>query len=283
MYGYGYGYHKAKGGGGLPFTPPLDVYTGAAAAYSISRILRSDYTGYAFTVRRTSDSATLDVGFLSNGYVDLPSLLSFAGVNTCVITTIYDQVGSNNWTQATPSAQAQIVNAGSVNYLSGTSLMPTLRADGSDDTYDLGTELTLSQYLITTVSDFSTVAKILYGGKTGPSFMGQRINTAQTEFQFRGESNIAIDGNEVITLNTPYVHSMQCDSTSNSFKSFVNGVEDTLTRTTNETFKLGKLFTGFNNSTAFEWHGGLSEMLVWSSANAANRAGIEANLINQYL
>jgi hypothetical protein len=45
MYGYGYQYGKISGGGGgLPFTPPLDVYTGAAAAYSL-RLLRTAYAG----------------------------------------------------------------------------------------------------------------------------------------------------------------------------------------------------------------------------------------------
>ena len=47
--------------GGSGGTPLLDVYTGAAAAYSL-RKLRSDYTGACLRVRRSSDSAEQDIG-----------------------------------------------------------------------------------------------------------------------------------------------------------------------------------------------------------------------------
>jgi hypothetical protein len=281
MYGYGYQYGGISGGG-LPFTPPLDVYTGAAAAYSISRILRSDYTGNAFKVRRTSDNATLDVGFV-NGYTDMASLLTFAGVNTCVITDIYDQVGSNNWVQTTAAMQPTIINAGSLQYLSGTALRPCLRGDGVDDNMDATTEVTLSQYLIVTAFDFTSYAKLLYGGKTSPAFMGTKINLATNTIQFRDDANGVKNGTAItVNTSTPYVHSMQQDAGSNSFKSYVDGTEDTLTSSTNGTFKLGKLLTGFTNSTAFEWAGAFCEMLVWNTANATDRAAIEANLLSFY-
>ena len=77
----------------------LDVYTGAAAAYSV-RKLRSDYTGPCLTVRRSQGTApnTQDIGFDSNGDLDIAAIKSFCdagGSNTLgYVTTWYDQSGN---------------------------------------------------------------------------------------------------------------------------------------------------------------------------------------------
>ena len=51
----------------------LDIYSGAAAAYSL-RKLRTVYAGSAIRVRRSSDSAEQDFGFL-NGVLDTAMVL----------------------------------------------------------------------------------------------------------------------------------------------------------------------------------------------------------------
>jgi hypothetical protein len=56
----------------------LDTYGGAAAAYSL-RKLKSDYTGPAIRVRRSSDNTSQDIGFNSNGNLDTNALLNFIG------------------------------------------------------------------------------------------------------------------------------------------------------------------------------------------------------------
>ncbi len=56
-------------------TPPLDTYTGAAAAYSV-RLLRTAYTGDIMRVRRDSDNVEADVGFDSNNEFGLTSPVS---------------------------------------------------------------------------------------------------------------------------------------------------------------------------------------------------------------
>jgi len=53
----------------------LDLYTGAAAAYSL-RKLRNGYTGGAIEVRRSADGATQDIGFV-DGELDTASLEEF--------------------------------------------------------------------------------------------------------------------------------------------------------------------------------------------------------------
>jgi hypothetical protein len=106
---------------GLPlalYTPPspllLDLYPGAAAAYSLRR-LSDFYGGAAIQVRRSSDNVVLDIGFDGDGNLNTGALLSFCGVGNGFVTTWYDQSGNaRNATQATAADQPQIVNNGSV-------------------------------------------------------------------------------------------------------------------------------------------------------------------------
>lgn len=75
------------------FTGLLDTYPGAAAAYSL-RKLRTAYTGNCIRVRRSSDNAEQDFGFVNN-VLDTASLLTFVGANSGFVTTWYDQSGNN--------------------------------------------------------------------------------------------------------------------------------------------------------------------------------------------
>jgi hypothetical protein len=86
----------------------LDTYTGAAAAYSV-RKLDKDYTGSCMRVRRSSDEATQDIGFDSNGDLDTAAIATFVGDAYGYVTAWYDQSGNgNNATQSTSANQPMI-------------------------------------------------------------------------------------------------------------------------------------------------------------------------------
>lgn len=93
----------------------LDIYPNASQAYSF-RKLRNSYTGFCIRVMRTSDGATLDVGFV-NGYLNIFALITFVGSSTGYIIIFYDQSG--NAINLTGSAHFRIVNAGMLNLSSG--------------------------------------------------------------------------------------------------------------------------------------------------------------------
>lgn len=105
-------------GAAAPVALILDLFP-ATAAYSL-RKLRTAYTGADIRVRRSSDNAEQDIGFVNND-LDTASLLTFVGAGNGFVTTWYDQQGSNNLTQATSSAQPQIVSSGSIILRSGLS------------------------------------------------------------------------------------------------------------------------------------------------------------------
>jgi hypothetical protein len=97
----------------------VDVYSGAAAAYSV-RKLRGAYTGAAIRVRRSNDNAEQDIGFTAIGDLDETALSTFVGINSGFITTLYDQSGNGrNVNQATAANQPRIVNAGVIDKING--------------------------------------------------------------------------------------------------------------------------------------------------------------------
>src|SRR5262245_14294566 len=73
-----------------PAVSPLDLIGTAAKAGYSTRKLRSAYAGSALKVRRSSDDATQDIGFVSD-QLDTATLASFVGANNGFINTWYDQ------------------------------------------------------------------------------------------------------------------------------------------------------------------------------------------------
>jgi trimeric autotransporter adhesin len=84
-----------------------------AAAYSLRRLYAS-YTGAAIRVRRSSDNAERDIGFIGE-HLDLLALLVFVGNGSGFVTTWYDQSGNGRHaTQTTAANQPQIVSNGAI-------------------------------------------------------------------------------------------------------------------------------------------------------------------------
>lgn len=90
--------------------------TPSLAAYSL-RKLRSNYSGSAIQVRRSSDLATLDIGFTSSGDLDQAALLAFTGINNGYVSIWYDQSGNGH--NAAGTGNPLIVNSGVVNKSNG--------------------------------------------------------------------------------------------------------------------------------------------------------------------
>ena len=105
------GIYSQAAGGDVKF---LDAYSGAGAAYSLESL--SNSTTNVIKARRSSDNAELD--FTASDITD-GTLTTWTGANDGFVTTIYDQVNSNNMTQTTSSKQGKIVASGSVITLGG--------------------------------------------------------------------------------------------------------------------------------------------------------------------
>lgn len=96
----------------VPFVGALDDYSAlTTGAWSVVRRLLTSYTGNLIRVRRVSDNVEQNFGPLASGRLDVASILTFLGVSPGVVTTVYDQFGSNNWTQSTAAMQPDWVQA----------------------------------------------------------------------------------------------------------------------------------------------------------------------------
>jgi len=98
---------------GVPFVGPLDAYaTGLGGAYSVARRVLSSYMGALIRVRRDSDGTEADIGFDADGLLDVNALLTFSGLGSAYIVTIYDQSGlGRHVTCSSLSNQLRIVNS----------------------------------------------------------------------------------------------------------------------------------------------------------------------------
>lgn len=131
----------------------LDLFTNADLAFSM-RKLRAAYSGNCIRVRRSSDNTEQDIGFASNGLIDVNTMLSFVGIGNGFVVTWYDQSGnSRNITQTTGSNQPQIVFSGNVSIRNG---LPCIRYSSSTNQMALVTSSNYSVPTSTTISAIFT-------------------------------------------------------------------------------------------------------------------------------
>jgi len=112
------GSRQPVGGGAPPdpgYTPPLDTYTGATAAYSV-RKLSSSYSGSCIEAYRVSDGATQDIGFDSSGLIDTAAIVAFGGASEVRVSRWYDQSGNALDAVQTASANMARIYDGSSIY-----------------------------------------------------------------------------------------------------------------------------------------------------------------------
>ena len=114
--------------------PPLlldTISVPALGAYSVFHKLRRAYAGSAFRLRRSSDNALLDVGFVGD-VVDIAAALAHVGAGSGFIDRFYGQgLTAFDLSQATLAKQPRLINAGTLDVMSGST--PALNFDGVDD------------------------------------------------------------------------------------------------------------------------------------------------------
>jgi len=92
----------------------LDEFPNSVSAYSL-RKLRNSYTGNCIEVRRSSDNALQNIGFI-NDELDISSLISFVGAGSGFVRTWYDQsLNSINLINTATTSQPSIIISGVLN------------------------------------------------------------------------------------------------------------------------------------------------------------------------
>ena len=136
----------------------LDIYGGAAAAYSLRRLSKN--LTNVVRVRRSSDNT--EANFTAEQILD-GDLLRWVGLSASddgFVTTYYDQSGNgNNAVENTASQQPQLVSGGSVITSNGYTV---IQYDGTDD--NLTTSLTATGTMLMGGSDGSDFYEVAISG-----------------------------------------------------------------------------------------------------------------------
>jgi hypothetical protein len=88
---------------------PGDIITTAVGGWSYARLVNQLYAGPLAQLQRVSDSRQLDIYPNSAGELDRNAFSIFCYGETCNWSVLYDQIGTTNFTQATPASQPAAV------------------------------------------------------------------------------------------------------------------------------------------------------------------------------
>jgi len=266
--------------------PPLllNLFPGASAAYSL-RKLDTTYAGSAIQVRRTTDNATQDIGFVNN-VLDLTALTTFLGANAGAVSIWYDQSGNGrNLINATAIEQPLVYASGPVIFNGA----PYLRLDGINDRlintgFDPTNAGVVSTFTVA-LAAMSTLntAVFLHQDQTVNSRIGQwarfssgisqsiTFNTAQNNFTSNGIT---------VTNSVPYVYTSIRRPT--DVQNYVNGSTG-IAQPTTGTPIFNAAATVYVGRRATEALAGLmSEVVMYPLDQTTTRAAIEQNIRNYY-
>jgi len=262
----------------------LDDYPNAAAAYSL-RALNSAYTGAAIEVRRSSDNAVQDIGFLYDGSLDTASLLSFANGGDVFVAKWYDQsgVGNNDATQVSQSAQPQIVSSGSVINENG---KISVKFNGTTDYIQNelsvgGTVTTFAVSKIVDELDFNFIYDS-FGGTGNPYQIGRVRLGCYNIGKYFADNGDGQTANPTTLLNG--LQNLFFAKHTNSNVSISVNQDALQTRASTNFYSNTEYFViGARNDGAEHFlEGTIQELILYPSDQSGNRAAIETNINTHY-
>jgi len=266
------------GGGGAPaFVGLLDTYPNAAAAYSV-RLLKSDYTGSAIRVRRSSDNTEQDIGFTALGNLDESSLTSFCSGTNGFVTTWYDQSGNAiNATQTTALAQPQIVSAGAIINVNSKPCIQFVSA--------------LLNRLETTLISSSTEVSIISVSRHTPTTAyspiigvglnnGYALTTQQNKYNLfyraiadQRTTNDALSTQALIFAYTKSATNQQIFANDVSYQNFTPATMNAPTTSSR---------IGTYDLIQDAYNGTQQELIVYANSQLSNRSGMQTNINTYY-
>lgn len=250
----------ASGGYITPFYP--------TSLYSLRKRTGS-YAGKCIRIKRSSDSTQLDIGFASDGWMDVSALTTFVGAGDGFVKTWYDQAGSADITDSTSADSIKLVSAGVVNTSNSRPMMPWNSATpsalsiGANAAFAFGTNAAFTWEIFSKPSaTTSGVGQVMLDWRDSGSAIALFYNGGGSiPTVFDGANNGP--GAGTLTNNT-FVHLAAA---------YVGGAGGTLRifQDGSGIFATGKSFTfvgnrpfivgnGFNNS--LPWSGGIVEIRI---------------------
>ena len=296
--------------------PPLDIWDSNPAVAISLRKLISSYTGHCIRVLRTSDNATQDIGFTSNGELDTTSLLSFVGSGNGRVVRWYDQVGTvESYLSNAPASDGLsgsnfsggstgplIVDSGSLITRNGKPALFFNRSESNPLAYTTNLKRNIQKYTIVSVSNrdldpASTQEHDIYwsgfttgggsnaflaqgfGSFTGVLAGGRRVSA--DSFTNVGISSHTPPNNTII--NFVYGdHSIRLLQLTRNNESLVENTSFATTGTTTNADSFFQIGTNSRGNTAtVRLNGTIQEIIGWNEDYNSNKTDIINNL-NSY-
>jgi hypothetical protein len=259
------------------------------SAYSLRR-LTVKYNGPIITVRRSSDSATMNIYTTPNGDLDTAAILAFVGSNTGFVTTWFDQSGlGNNATQSTAADQPYVVLSGALQTNGGVA--------GVRFTNGAATSIYIASFKFAAPSTNFTFNEVgstdtvtgntnnVFGTDTNNGFTVSGMYKQVTKFAFN-RSGVST----TVTAGTPSAGSLFISTltytSGNTATSYLNGVAGTPTTSINYTngaagvWQMGNFALATNSDNL---KGYISEHITFPSViSTADQKNLEFSQANYY-
>jgi len=265
----------------------LDTYS-SEGGYSMRKI--SSTATNCIRVRRSSDNAEQDIGFVSDD-LDTASLLSFVGANSAFVTTWYDQSGNGrDAINATAASQPRIVLGG---VLETKNTKPAIYFNDdwlkySGQVVPLATNpfsyFTVSSH--ETANDLGAVFKSYdikqSGGGAYVANWNDRRAVKRNFFIRTASGDFGCDLS-VQRDNSDYKLLSGFVNSSNNMSNFDNGATGT-TNTYSGTYTSNVLMIGdtTTSSSSYQLIGHIGEVIILNTDESANRTTIETDINNYY-
>jgi hypothetical protein len=267
----------------------LDEFPGATLAYSV-RKLRTAYPGFAIEVRRDSDNATADIGFVGVD-LDAAALTTFLGSAKGYVTKWYNQatptLANSDMVQTTALLQPLIIPTGGQNYIFWERVRTTKMSAGIaiGSLLAIGTDGSYSTFAMA-IPTISIDTGILFQQDQAATRIGQftRFNNDATSMSiaFGSTAIPAIDVGPAYSVNTRYVHTSIRPTT--SVETFLNGVSNGATATSGAAYSattMGAVYAG-SRIISEDYDGYNGELILYPSDKSTDRVGIETNIRAYY-
>lgn len=256
---------------------PLNAISGISAAYSLRR-LRTSYLGKCIRIRRNQDDVETDIGYASNGSIDLAAVNAFLAASSpastiAYVTTWYDQSGNgSNATQISATAQP-VFNA------TGLNSKPAVTG-ATNHFFSISPNFTLTgQMNFIAVNARGAFAGLqILGNATANNKIGF-INTSAGKAFVRmiasGSSDSSVN---YPTLNTPNIYEVTRDSANKVDVAFNGGA---LTRIFSDAAQSGNFVAQrlLRDDVTAYWQGPISEVIVLSQKlSTGDRTSLIGNI-----
>jgi hypothetical protein len=268
----------------------LDLFPGAAAAYSL-RKLRTSYNGSCIRIRRSSDNAETDIGFVNN-YVDTNEVERFTGSGAgAFVVTWYDQSGNGrNATQSTAASQPLLM---ALNFEFAT----------IDATATAEKAIIFNQLNWRLISNFTTISQPIsaftYGRKDNVTTALAGVyydsyNNTESILLYSGTNELP-NNRWGIGTGTALYGTTSGNTNPNLFSTLHNGASSSI-HINGQSYASGNAGTNGLNGLAignlrgnpspiagsYQLNGRIAELIIYGSDQSLKRTSIEKNINNYY-